>query len=104
MKAEAEALLDAVTSLVKEFASPDYYSSICAEIESEGKEKFLTSNSLWGGSGSIADLIGVDDKEKQKRMESALIDLGEYQISEGILNPRTEMWTNTFKSWKSEKV
>lgn len=67
--------------------------------------KFLTSNELWGGSGSIADQgIYGSRSEDRKFLESLLIDLGEIQIKVGKVNQRTEMWVSAFKEWKGKGI
>lgn len=58
---------------------------------------FLVSNELWGGSGSIADQAGVDrGQEARREIETALIALGQQQMSAGRVNERTSMWTSAF--------
>jgi hypothetical protein len=63
---------------------------------------FLTSDELWGGSGSIADQAGLalGRRDGRRRIEQALIALGEEQIRTGHVNIRTESWVNTFKEWQ----
>jgi hypothetical protein len=59
---------------------------------------FLTSNELWGGSGSIADQSGVSSPAPARaQIEEALIQLGEAQIAAGVVNSRTNMWIEAFK-------
>jgi hypothetical protein len=62
---------------------------------------FLTSNELWGGSGSVADQAGQrpDRADDRRRIEAALVRLGIEQIRAGIVNVRAEMWAATFESW-----
>ena len=61
---------------------------------------YLKSNELWGGSGSVADQAGLSSKTEHVRrsIEKRLLELGEMQSAAGILNPRTEMWTEAFRS------
>ncbi len=63
---------------------------------------FLTSNELWGGAGSIADQAGILDTstDLRKSIESTLIRLGEKQLQANIVNPRTAMRVEAFKTWR----
>jgi hypothetical protein len=71
----------------------------------QGLRAFLTSNDLWGGSGSIADQAGIiQDRYARRRIEQALIDLGTKQIEQGVANARTEMWVNTFSKWMQDDI
>ena len=66
-------------------------------------ESFAVSNTLWGGAGSIADQAGVDpDRTERRKIEAALIALGEEQITAGLVNVRTRMWVDVFKQWQRE--
>ena len=58
---------------------------------------FLTSNTLWGGAGSIADQALLQEPEARKKLESILIELGSAQIALGRVNVRTELWTSVFE-------
>ena len=102
----AKVLLERVLEFVKENEPEHYYRCIIDELEEEGLEEFLKSNSLWGGSGSIADQVGFegDGRDKRRIIESLLIDLGEFQIKSGVLNTRTNIWTEVFREWKENKV
>jgi hypothetical protein len=64
---------------------------------------FLTSDALWGGSGSIADQAGLalGRRDGRRRIEQALIALGEEQIRTGHVNIRTASWVGTFKDWQA---
>lgn len=68
-------------------------------------DEVLKSNELWGGSGSIADHGGIDaSREARRAVERALIELGERQISCGIVSVRTEMWVSAFRSGRDSGV
>jgi hypothetical protein len=58
---------------------------------------------LWGGSGSIADQAGLalGRRDGRRRIEQALIALGEEQIRTGHVNIRTAPWVGTFKDWQA---
>lgn len=104
-ESKASDLLESIFKFLEENESPSYTHSLKSEYENNGLQAFLTSNSLWGGSGSIADQAGIDGgREKRRKIESMLIDLGNFQINEGILNQRTKMWTEVFTKWKETKV
>jgi hypothetical protein len=67
---------------------------------------FLVSNELWGGAGSIADQAGLQGGrgDSRRAIEAALIELGEEQIRQGIVNVRTQMWTDAFRQWKRSGI
>ena len=69
------------------------------------QDQFLVSNALWGGAGSIADQAGIDGgRVVRRRVEQALIDLGEEQVRSGKLNIRTASWVDVFRVWKRDAV
>ena len=75
------------------------------EMLSEERETFLVSNELWGGAGSIADQAGVsEDRSCRRKIESALIDLGEVQLRRSLVNQRTASWVDVFKQWKRDGI
>ena len=65
---------------------------------------FLTSNTLWGGAGSIADQAGGTSREARRPVEQLLARLGREQLRTGHTNPRTEMWTSTFEEWHAQNI
>jgi hypothetical protein len=65
---------------------------------------FLVSNELWGGAGSIADQAGMKGRATRRGIEQVMIELGELQLKDGVTNPRTKVWTDVFKEWKSKGV
>jgi len=69
--------------------------SSCKQNE-EKMWDFLTSDTLWGGAGSIADqaLLGLPARRK---LESILIELGRLQIKMDRTNVRTNMWVSSFE-------
>jgi hypothetical protein len=82
-----------------------YDAETCAALggTSEDLQSFLISNRLWGGSGSIADQAGIGPSWTQSGV-AALIDLGEEQIRQGLVNQRTEQWVRAFKSWRQPDI
>jgi hypothetical protein len=70
-------------------------------------DTFLESNDLWGGAGSIADQAGMSDGTRtveRRKIERALIDLGEEQVRINKLNPRTLMWIEAFGKWAQDRI
>jgi hypothetical protein len=68
---------------------------------------YVTSNDIWGGSGSIADHVGLEDgkrTDKTRALEAALIRLGTAQIEAGVVNPRTASWVGTFQQWAKSGI
>lgn len=82
----------------------DYVAVVTSALSSsdESLVAFLTSNELWGGSGSIADQAGLTlgRKNGRRMVEQALIELGGEQIRVGHVNIRTAPWVSTFKEWQ----
>ena len=68
--------------------------------------QFLTSNELWGGSGSIADsALSRKARDDQRReFERLMIQLGRLQIDASLMNVRTGMWTGAFSGWDRDNV
>src|ERR1700682_6383868 len=60
---------------------------------------FLTSNTLWGGAGSIADEAGGSSREERRPIEQLMATLGREQMRLGYMNPRTAVWTAVFEQW-----
>ena len=64
-------------------------------------ERFLVSDDMWGGSGSIADQAGLDRDGRSsahtRGIEEKLAELGKRQISAGLINRRTPVWTEAFR-------
>jgi hypothetical protein len=71
-------------------------------------DRFLVSNELWGGPGSIADQAGIGAGGElhvlTKDIERALIRLGRLQIEACRTNQRTKMWVETFEHWHRSGV
>jgi hypothetical protein len=66
---------------------------------------FLASNELWGGAGSMADQAGCEnDRATRRKIEAALIKLGEAQLREGITNVRTDSWVQAFRRWQWDSI
>jgi putative hydrolase of the HAD superfamily len=65
---------------------------------------FLTSNELWGGSGSVADCGGGAERTELRRsIEHLLIQLGNRQLRSANANPRTRMWVTAFVKWEQQR-
>ena len=67
-------------------------------------KEFLVSNELWGGSGSIADNCLLDKPVLRKQLMLKLVELGDTQIAGNFVNPRTRMWTSTFRQWIDQGI
>ena len=101
----ARNLLDPVLEVVQRYVPKDYSDAIEQELRSGGIEAFLNSNTLWGGAGSIADQVGISEgREERRKVEALLINLGEFQISEGHCIQRTKMWVEAFKQWQRDGI
>ena len=75
--------------------------------EDEQIEAFVTSNELWGGSGSIADqacLSNGSRTDDRRAVEKVLIRLGDEQARLEKVNSRTEFWVKAFKQWNEESI
>jgi hypothetical protein len=84
----------------------DLVTSVLAADQST-RNRFLVSNELCGGAGSIADQAGVGPdtgRQKRRQVEQALIHLGEEQARIGVLNSRTLSWVETFKHWHRDNI
>jgi hypothetical protein len=68
-------------------------------------ERFLVSNELWGGAGSIADQSFVSDNDPKRlyELEDLLIRLGNLQIQMHKANVRTASWVAAFEQWRSAR-
>ena len=68
--------------------------------------EFLVSNSLWGGAGSIADEGGSSGGRAgdRRRIESALVRIGDAQMLEGLVNVRTAGWVEVFRAWQRDGI
>lgn len=96
-------LLDRLADALRQCGDDDYLAVITNALSTpdESLVAFLTSNALWGGSGSIADQAGLalGRRDGRRRIEQALIELGSEQIRAGHVNIRTASWVETFKEW-----
>jgi len=61
--------------------------------------EFLTSDTLWGGAGSIADQAGCAGTRTRAEVESMLVAIGRFQLDRGRANVRTEAWVTAFTRW-----
>ena len=67
--------------------------------------KFLKSNELWGGAGSVADEAGVrHSREVARTIEAALVELGKEQLRLGVTNARTASWVRIFSEWHKQGI
>ncbi len=72
----------------------------------EELEALLVSDTLWGGAGSVADQAGLGGvrTDATRAVEAVLIELGELQVSMGVVNPRTAGWVSVFKDWQRRGI
>ena len=86
------------------------YASVIESVISEresARDAFLVSTQLWGGSGSIADQAGLVNgrrTDRTRKIQHALIQLGQEQIRVGKINVRTKMWVEVFKKWEDAGI
>ena len=59
---------------------------------------FVTSNSLWGGAGSIADQALLESPDARGELEEILIRIGKAQQRLERVNVRTKMWVSFFET------
>ena len=79
------------------------------ELHAQDPEAFwelLTSNSVWGGAGSLADQCLVNSRGSDSELQQdrrivwqALAELAQEMQSAGRLNERTELWASAFRAW-----
>jgi hypothetical protein len=74
----------------------DLTKSLTSESDTE-LWNFLTSNSLWGGAGSIADQALLESSDARRKLEEILIRIGGAQQGLERANVRTEMWISFFQ-------
>jgi hypothetical protein len=65
---------------------------------------FLTSNELWGGTGSIADQGCGPSRDTRRPLEQLMVELGREQIALERINPRTQTWTSVFEKWHAQDI
>jgi hypothetical protein len=72
---------------------------------------FLTSNSVWGGAGSLADqfllesILPESDLASDRRLAwRALIEIAQEMESSKRVNERTSMWASAFQQWLRDGV
>lgn len=97
---ELRSRLDDLAVVLKSNGEDYWHGEIRAVLSSDDEKviDFVTSNTMWGGAGSIADQAGLDEAMSIRRdVEIALIELGEAQIDAGIVNERTEFWVRGAK-------
>jgi hypothetical protein len=67
-------------------------------------DAFVMSDALWGGAGSVADRAGIiglcQRTEGRRKIERALMQLGDEQLRQGKVNPRTASWMKAFRDWE----
>jgi hypothetical protein len=98
---------DELVRLLEKHSEPSLARAASLAAAENRLDEFLTSNDLWGGSGSIADQAGMPDgkrTDKTREIEHALIQLGKEQVRLGLVNPRTASWIATFAEWRRKGI
>jgi hypothetical protein len=101
-------ILSDIAGVLEEGRENEFAANIRAALAATNDvlEKFLMSNSLWGGSGSIADSAfggnksfdGFDvQRAREQRFKNLMAQLGCMQIEARKTNPRTSMWVEAFR-------
>jgi hypothetical protein len=50
-------------------------------------------------------MMGIGRRtDGRRKIEHALIQLGNEQIEDGKVNPRTEMWVDAFSKWENTNI
>jgi hypothetical protein len=107
--ARLKACLEKLRNVLMQNHEDDFAKSVDTALLGSNEDilRFLVSNEVWGGAGSIADQAGMTDGRRTdgtRAIQSALIALGEEQIRQGIVNVRTDMWTGAFRTWKRDGI
>ena len=103
MTEELEGILADIVLLLERGHEYPYAETVRTALEGSEDQlnEFLRSNTLWGGSGSIADNCLNDDAKARGMLEYLLIRLGRLQEQSGLLNVRTMMWVQAFEQWRA---
>ena len=109
MPEEGRRLLTAIAAVLEEGGDERSVRQVRNIVDADESAlwSYLTSNELWGGPGSIADqgLVSSEGRSTtRRRLEKALADLGEWQLSQGKVNVRTEMWVDAFRQWEQAGI
>jgi hypothetical protein len=106
MNSEAKELVANIRKLLLENNEYHYDNKIHKALEGAEEEfyKFLESNELWGGAGSVADQGCINNNESRRLLCESLVKLGNIQEEEGRLNVRTKNWVNAFSQWLEKGI
>jgi len=108
-------LLSEITDLLESGGDRSFAPDVHTELSgtTESLNTFLTSNELWGGSGSLADSAFIEDwkradwpnrAENRAAFERLMIKLGRIQLAAGHVNARTQMWVEAFEHWRDSGI
>ncbi len=101
-------ILSDIACLLEEGREKQFAEAVRTALASSDKEveKFLTSNTLWGGSGSIVDSAFVGNQSldgfdslaaRAARFKGLMIQLGRLQMNARRTNSRTSTWVELFE-------
>jgi hypothetical protein len=96
--------LQEIASLLERHNDSSNELAIALVGDDEQMWRYLVSNELWGGAGSVADQAVLDVPDARRQLEVLLIRLGREQMSLGQTNVRTEMWVTAFENWRAAGV
>lgn len=95
-------ILKEISNLLADNRLPCFKLDDILNSDDQSVWNFLTSNELWGGSGSLADQALIEFPDARKQFEELMIKLGEIQLSAGKVNVRTTMWISAFREWRQD--
>lgn len=98
------ATLQEIAALLERHTSSPNALTIAAVGDDEQMWRYLVSNELWGGAGSVADQAVLEIRDARRQLEGLLIRLGREQMNLGRVNVRTEMWVTAFEKWQAEGI
>ncbi len=97
---DLKATLNAIAALLED--GQDFKATFIREAlvgSDQDLDRFLISNELWGGAGSIADEALADNAGRRSALELLLTQLGRDQIAQGRINERTPTWVSAVEQW-----
>ena len=93
-----------ISSLLEQHNDSSIELGIALLGDDEQMWRYLVSNELWGGMGSVADEAILEFPDARRQLEGLLIRLGREQMTLGRVNVRTETWVEVFEKWRAEGI